>query len=108
MLVSQEVDALLDYALRLRDAAAAERDAFPHLRIGVAHGPAVARPGDWYGRPVNLASRITAIARPGSALATHEGPRRRARRIPLVAGRPAVGAGRRRAGGAVPRAPFRR
>jgi adenylate cyclase len=25
--------------------------------------------GDWFGRPVNLASRITAIARPGSVLA---------------------------------------
>ena len=50
----------------------AEGDAFPQLRIGVASGPAVARAGDWYGRPVNLASRITAIARPGSVLATRE------------------------------------
>ena len=30
------------------------------------------RAGDWFGRPVNLASRITAIARPGSLLATGE------------------------------------
>ena len=67
-----EVDALLDVALRLHDAAAAEGDAFPQLRIGVAAGPAVARAGDWYGRPVNLASRITAVARPGSVLAARE------------------------------------
>jgi adenylate cyclase len=72
MLVSPDVDALLDVALRLHDAAAAEGDAFPQLRIGVALGPAVARAGDWYGRPVNLASRITAVARPGSVLATRE------------------------------------
>ena len=30
------------------------------------------RAGDWFGRPVNLASRITAIARPGSVLAERE------------------------------------
>jgi adenylate cyclase len=33
---------------------------------------ALPRSGDWYGRPVNLASRITAIARPGSVLASEE------------------------------------
>jgi adenylate cyclase len=35
-------------------------------------GAALSRAGDWYGRPVNLASRVTAIARPGSVLATRE------------------------------------
>ena len=39
---------------------------------GVARGPALARGGDWYGRPVNLASRITAIACPGSVLVSEE------------------------------------
>ena len=29
----------------------------------------LARGGDWYGRPVNLASRLTAVARPGTVLA---------------------------------------
>lgn len=70
MLVSPDVDALLELALRLHDAARAQ--GLPRLRIGVAAGPAVARAGDWYGRPVNLASRVTAIARPGSVLATRE------------------------------------
>jgi adenylate cyclase len=69
MLVSPDVVALLDCALDLHDGAAGEGDDFPALRIGVARGPAVARAGDWYGRPVNLASRITAAARPGSVLA---------------------------------------
>ena len=38
----------------------------------MACGPALSRAGDWYGRPVNLASRITGLARPGSVLVTRE------------------------------------
>ena len=45
---------------------------FPQLRAGVAAGLAVSREGDWYGPPVNLASRVTGVARPGSVLATEE------------------------------------
>jgi adenylate cyclase len=70
MLVSPDVQALVDAALALVDAADAEGDGFPQLRAGVACGPALARGGDWYGRPVNLASRITDIARPGSVVVT--------------------------------------
>ena len=39
---------------------------------GSPPAPRSAARGDWYGRPVNLASRVTAIARPGSVLATRE------------------------------------
>ena len=38
------------------------------LRIGLATGHLVSRMGDYYGGTVNLASRLTAIARPGSTL----------------------------------------
>jgi adenylate cyclase len=69
MLVSPENDALLDAALELVEAADAEGERFPQLHAGVARGEALSRGGDWYGRPVNLASRITSIARPGSLLA---------------------------------------
>jgi adenylate cyclase len=72
LLVSPDVPALLECALDLHDAAAEQGEDFPPLRVGVARGPAVARGGDWYGRPVNLASRVTAVARPGSVLATRE------------------------------------
>ncbi|HTX29854.1 MAG TPA: adenylate cyclase regulatory domain-containing protein [Solirubrobacteraceae bacterium] len=44
----------------------------PGLRAGVACGPAVERGGDLYGHAVNLASRVTAIARPESVLCTKE------------------------------------
>jgi adenylate cyclase len=70
MLVSPDAPALLEVALDLVDAADAEGEDFPQLRIGVASGAALSRAGDWYGRPVNIASRITTIARPGSVLAT--------------------------------------
>jgi adenylate cyclase len=72
MLVSSDTDALLEAALSLVAAADAEGEGLPQLRAGLAHGPAVPRAGDWYGRPVNLASRITAVARPGSVLVSQE------------------------------------
>jgi adenylate cyclase len=72
MLTSLEPEPLLDAALSLLDAAEAEGDDFPQLRAGIAIGAALSRAGDWFGRPVNLASRITQIARPGSVLAERE------------------------------------
>jgi adenylate cyclase len=72
MLTSPEPEPLLDAALALLDAADAEGEQFPQLRAGVALGPALSHAGDWFGRPVNLASRITAIARPGSVLAERQ------------------------------------
>jgi adenylate cyclase len=72
MLASIEPEPLLETGLSLLDAADAEGADFPQLRAGVAIGPALSRAGDWFGRPVNLASRITSIARPGSLLAERE------------------------------------
>ena len=69
MLASRDNDALLDSALALVESADEEDEGFPPLRAGMARGDVLGRGGDWYGRPVNLASRITDIARPGSVLA---------------------------------------
>jgi adenylate cyclase len=68
MLTSPAPELLLDAALKLVDAADAEGEDFPQLRAGAALGMALPRAGDWFGRPVNLASRITGVARPGSVL----------------------------------------
>ncbi|MDX6581707.1 MAG: adenylate cyclase [Solirubrobacterales bacterium] len=68
MLISPENDALLEAALDLVDAAATEGEGFPALRAGLARGEAIGRGGDWYGHPVNLASRITDFAFPASVL----------------------------------------
>jgi adenylate cyclase len=70
MLISPTPGPLVAAMLELSDLADAEGQGFPQLRIGIAHGQAMTRGGDWYGRPVNLASRLTAIARGGSVLAT--------------------------------------
>ena len=72
LLVSPEPAPLLESALALVAAADDEGEHFPQLRVGVASGPALRRAGDWYGRSVNLASRVTNVARPGSVLATRE------------------------------------
>lgn len=47
---------------------AAEDERFPEVRVGSAYGPVLARLGDVFGSTVNLASRLTSIARPGRVL----------------------------------------
>jgi len=68
MLVSTDATAMVEAALRMVETADEEGDDFPRLRAGVAHGSVHVQAGDYYGRPVNLASRLTAIAKPGSVL----------------------------------------
>lgn len=72
MMVSTEPEPLLRASLDLVAAADDEGEDFPQLRAGIALGEALARSGDWFGRPVNLASRITDKARPGSVVTTVE------------------------------------
>lgn len=47
-------------------------DDLPELRVGIACGSVLARLGDLYGEPVNLASRLTTVSRPGSVLVDRE------------------------------------
>ena len=44
----------------------------PDVRVGVAFGTVLSRLGDLYGEPVNIASRLTSTARPGSVLVDKE------------------------------------
>jgi adenylate cyclase len=69
MFVSPELGPMLDLALDLVETAERD-DTFPELRAGVSWGTAISRWGDWYGRPVNLASRVCSRARAGSVLVT--------------------------------------
>ncbi len=71
MLVSPDPDPLLDGLLELSDRADDE-ESLPSVRAGVATGEALSSGGDWYGRPVNLASRITGFAKPSSVVASKE------------------------------------
>ena len=72
MLVSPDPGPLVGAALHLVEAADREGADFPPLRSGIALGHALERGGDWYGHPVNLASRVTNIARPGAVLVTSD------------------------------------
>ena len=60
MFVCSDPLPLVAAVLDLVDAAAAND--LPRLRVGVATGCAVTRAGDWFGSPVNVASRVTAAA----------------------------------------------
>jgi adenylate cyclase len=66
MFSSPESEPLLEAVVGLVDSAGT--DEIPPLRAGVARGQALGRGGDWYGRPVNLAARITNFARPESVV----------------------------------------
>ena len=69
MLVSEDGAALFDAAIRFIEVGKEAGDDLPALRVGVARGETIHQVGDWFGPPVNLASRITEVARPDSVLA---------------------------------------
>ncbi len=69
MLICDDVTLLGLACLDLVEAVADEGENFPQVRVGLAYGPAAHRGADWYGAPVNLASRMTTLARTGSVLA---------------------------------------
>ena len=70
MFVSPEPAPLVAVALEL--VRAAHEADMPSTRAGIAFGPALGRAGDYYWHSVNLASRVTGVARPDSVLGTQE------------------------------------
>ncbi len=70
MFASPDPEPLIAVALELVEAV--EEAELPPLRAGIALGGALQRAGDIYGHSVNLASRVTGVARPGSVLCTQE------------------------------------
>jgi adenylate cyclase len=71
MLVAPTPNALVDTVLGLVEDSR-EGEGRPLLRGGLASGEALQRAGDWYGRPVNLASRLTSFARRGAVVASKD------------------------------------
>jgi adenylate cyclase len=66
MFASRDPVQLMDAVVGLVEAAG--KGDIPPLKAGAARGPALGRGGDWYGRPVNLAARITSFARPDTVV----------------------------------------
>ena len=60
-----------EIAMSLAERIGADEE-LPDLRVGAAYGALLARLGDVYGEPVNIASRLTSTARPGSVLVDKE------------------------------------
>jgi adenylate cyclase len=62
----------VDAARIARELVEAEDGGFPEVRVGLAYGDVVSRLGDVFGPVVNIASRLTSIARPGKVLLDRE------------------------------------
>lgn len=67
MWINEDPGAAADTALAVVEAHELE-ESLPRVRAGLALGGVVSRLGDVFGEPVNLASRLTSQARPGSVL----------------------------------------
>ncbi len=76
MLRCRDPRAAVKLGLRVVEELADEAD-LPAVRIGIHTGPAVTRDGDWYGRTVNVAARLCAVA-PGGEVMVSETTRRAA------------------------------
>ena len=71
MFVSPEAETALRVATGI--VGEVERDAnLPSARAGLDFGPAVPLGGDFFGRPVNVAARLTSFARPGTVIASED------------------------------------
>jgi adenylate cyclase len=71
MFVADDAAVAADIAIRLAEASGGD-EVLPAARAGLVAGPVLARDGDYYGPVVNLASRLTERARPGTVLGSAE------------------------------------
>jgi adenylate cyclase len=67
MLRCGEPRAAIRLGLQLVEELAGE-EGFPPVRVGIHTGPALANEGDWYGRTVNVAARLCAVAPGGEVM----------------------------------------
>ena len=88
LFVADDAATIAEIGVRLSEEIVEQPD-LPELRVGLARGTVLSRLGDVYGEPVNLASRLTSLARPGSVLVDRDlaselegDPRWRLRRVP--------------------------
>ena len=69
LFVADDIRAAAETALVMTERGEDADDDFPSVRGGLAYGDVVARLGDVFGATVNIASRLTSVARPCTVLA---------------------------------------
>ncbi len=67
MFITEQPAMAASIALRLAEASTQDA-VLPDARAGLAFGPVLSREGDYFGQVVNLASRLTELAYPGTVL----------------------------------------
>jgi adenylate cyclase len=67
MVVAADADTACRVALALVGRFS-DHEVLPPVRVGLATGPVLPQDGDYFGQPVNLASRLATLARPGTVL----------------------------------------
>lgn len=68
LFVAEDVESAAEAALLMTERGEDPDDEFPSVRGGLAYGDVVARLGDVFGPTVNIASRLTSVARPCAVL----------------------------------------
>ncbi|WP_240641525.1 adenylate/guanylate cyclase domain-containing protein [Nocardioides ferulae] len=68
LFVAEDPVGAAEAALQLTARGQDDDDPFPAVRAGLAYGEVLARLGDVFGPVVNVASRLTSLARPGAVL----------------------------------------
>jgi adenylate cyclase len=68
LLTADDPHAAAEIALVLVGRGLDEDDPFPAVRAGLSYGPVVSRLGDVFGPTVNIAARLTSVARPGTVV----------------------------------------
>jgi adenylate cyclase len=68
LFVADDPVAAAEVALVATDRGEDPEDRFPQVRAGLAYGDVLSRLGDVYGPTVNIAARLTSLARPGTVL----------------------------------------
>lgn len=68
LVVADDPTAMAEIALELTRRGADPDDDFPAVRAGIAYGEVVTRLGDVFGPVVNVAARLTSVARPSAVL----------------------------------------
>ena len=65
-------DQAVQLGIRVAQEIGGAEHGLPSVRVGMHYGPAIERSGDYFGRTINLAARVSALAGAGEVLVTED------------------------------------